>query len=468
MEDGRQVSFHSLPIDNSERLKKWFVLMRRDPGPLFKPTKHTKICSRHFKETAFLVTKQGRRFLKANAEPSIFEWTKDKPQRRRLDRKGEITSQSGLQSDKIPSSSGAHNIPNDQEILQQEIIRLKAELEVQKEAAKLFQKERDYIKTQWQESKRETGHFCMAKIRSSDKLVSFYTGFPSYFEFSQCLEVLNPGENGENIIYIDSKNKGAQKKRQPSKPKRLTVEDEFFLVLCRLRLGLFTEDLAQRFGIATSSVNRIWLSWINYMYLKLGNICIWPKQEDIKSTMPDSVKAKYPNLEWIIDAFEIQSQRPLSLVLQSQSYSNYKSRNTLKGLIACTPSGQIGFISQLYQGSISDRELTIRSRFLKMPHNNGAMWLVDKGFQIADLAEPLGVTVNMPAFVGSRSQMTAEEVFQTQQIASERIHVERAINKVKNFHIFDSPQNLSMYGSVNQMWTVCALLTLWQNPIISA
>ncbi len=140
----------------------------------------------------------------------------------------------------------------------------------------------------------------------------------------------------------------------------------------------------------------------------------------------------------------------------------------MKGLVACTPSGQLGFVSQLYTGGISDRELFKKSGFLTMPHTRGAMWLVDKGFTIQDLADPLGVTVNMPAFVGSKSQMSADEVFQTQMVASERIHIERAINKVKNFHIFDRPIPMSTYSSVNQMWTVCALLTLFQRPIISA
>ena len=103
-----------------------------------------------------------------------------------------------------------------------------------------------------------------------------------------------------------------------------------------------------------------------------------------------------------------------------------------------------------------------------MDHSKGAIWLVDKGFQVDDLAQPLGVTINMPEFLGKNEQMSPNAVFATQQIASERIHVERAINKVKNFHIFDKPIPLSIMGTVNQMWTVCALLTLFQNPIISA
>ena len=63
--------------------------------------------------------------------------------------------------------------------------------------------------------------------------------------------------------------------------------------------------------------------------------------------------------------------------------------------------------------------------------------------------------------------MPANDVLQTQQIAAERIHVQRAINKIKNFHIFDQIIPISLTGSINQIWKVCGLLTLFQNPIIS-
>jgi hypothetical protein len=65
---------------------------------------------------------------------------------------------------------------------------------------------------------------------------------------------------------------------------------------------------------------------------------MWPLKEYIISTMPESMKEKYSNLEWIIDAFEMQIQRPASLLLQ---YSNYKSRNNVKGLVAFTPQGRL-------------------------------------------------------------------------------------------------------------------------------
>ena len=170
-------------------------------------------------------------------------------------------------------------------------------------------------------------------------------------------------------------------KTRVTRIKKLSIEDEYFMTLVRLCFGLFETDLAVGSDVSKTTVYRICVSWINFMYLRLDSLCIWPK-EDIKRTRPESMKEKYLDVEWLIDASEIQCERPSSLKLQSQSYSNYKSRNTVKGLAACTPSGQIGFISQLYTGSFSDRELTERSGFLSMPHTKGGMWLADKGFQI--------------------------------------------------------------------------------------
>ena len=63
--------------------------------------------------------------------------------------------------------------------------------------------------------------------------------------------------------------------------------------------------------------------------------------------------------------------------------------------------------------------------------------------------------------------MSAEDVIKTQEIASLRIHLERAIDKIKNFHIWDKIIPLHQFGIVNQMWAVCAILCNAQPNIIS-
>jgi len=64
------------------------------------------------------------------------------------------------------------------------------------------------------------------------------------------------------------------------------------------------------------------------------------------------------------------------------------------------------------------------------------------------------VSLNIPPSSGSSSQMPAEDVAKTQNIASLIIHAERTINKIKNFHIWDGVLPLSLFGIVNQMWIV--------------
>ena len=49
------------------------------------------------------------------------------------------------------------------------------------------------------------------------------------------------------------------------------------------------------------------------------------------------------------------------LALQSQLYSSYKSRTTRKNLFGISLNGSIYFVSELWNGPISDHELVIKS-----------------------------------------------------------------------------------------------------------
>ena len=50
-------------------------------------------------------------------------------------------------------------------------------------------------------------------------------------------------------------------------------------------------------------------------------------------------------------------------------------------------------------------------------------------------------------------------------MAMAQIHVERAIRRVKEYHIFDSPISMFLSGSDNQMWTVYHLLTNFRGDL---
>lgn len=82
--------------------------------------------------------------------------------------------------------------------------------------------------------------------------------------------------------------------------------------------------------------------------------------------MPSQFKVELPDTLAIIDCTELKAQKPSSLKLQSQMYSDYKSATTLKGLVACKPMGNIIFVSELFTGSMSDVEITEKSGFYKI------------------------------------------------------------------------------------------------------
>ena len=79
---------------------------------------------------------------------------------------------------------------------------------------------------------------------------------------------------------------------------------------------------------------------------------------------------------------------------------------------------------------------------------------------------PSGVSLNIPSFKGGRDQINAEETDETAKIAAVRIHAERAIRRIKNYHILDGNCPLSMTPFMNQVFAVCNYLTNFLPPFI--
>ena len=53
-------------------------------------------------------------------------------------------------------------------------------------------------------------------------------------------------------------------KKKVGRNRKLTCEEELFLVLVRIRNNFPLEDMAIRFGMPTSNVSRILITWFNF------------------------------------------------------------------------------------------------------------------------------------------------------------------------------------------------------------
>jgi len=297
-------------------------------------------------------------------------------------------------------------------------------------------------------------------------LFKFYTGF-CFVTFQAILNFLIPPGTSLTSVLEPLTNFCAIKE--------LAAEDQLLLVLCKMRGALAFKDLAFRFGLSPEDASRIFKNWINFMYFKFTAVPIWPHRDVIIEHMPSRFKEDFPTTLLIIDGTELKIQTPSSLICQSQTYSDYKSSNTLKGLIGIDPQGSVMFISPLFSGSISDKQLCSDCGLYKFLEDmlavghilKGDAIMADKGFLITEELNQLSLELNIPPFAHG-AQFTDEEVKLTRKIAGHRVHVERAIARIKSFKILKHKIDITLFASVNQIWFVCAFITNFMPPLINS
>ena len=151
-------------------------------------------------------------------------------------------------------------------------------------SVKALREENGILRKQIQEEQ-----FGVDKIQGNDHMTRFYTGLLSWGVFLHIFCFLSP--------YVTPFS-------------RLCQEDELFLVLIRLRLGLFLQDLANRFRISPSLASRIFQKWLGVMCTCLSFLISWPVREINQQNMPAVFKQLHLNCRCIIDCSEIFIETP--------------------------------------------------------------------------------------------------------------------------------------------------------------
>ena len=251
--------------------------------------------------------------------------------------------------------------------------------------------------------------------------------------------------------------------KESSRKGSLRLIDQFLMTLMRLRLGLVIVDLSFRFAIPTSTCSRIINKWVDILHVRLSSLIYWPTRGQINATMPSDVQERFPKTRVIIDCTELFTETPRSLAEQSLMFSHYKSHMTWKALVGVTPNGVVSFVSDLWAGSISDKQIVINSGLLKLCEKGDAI-MGDKGFLISDLTTPLGMHLIIPPMKNKAKQMSVADLVLTRRIANVRIHVERHMERVKNYKILNSLAG-TMKATASKVWRICNSLTTLLPPL---
>ena len=118
----------------------------------------------------------------------------------------------------------------------------------------------------------------------------------------------------------------------------------------------------------------------------------------------------------------------------------------------------MSFISNSYGGAASDRYITETCGLIdKLQYGDNLM--ADKGFNISDLLVSRGSKLMIPPFLRDRGKFSNKNCRLTSKIAKARIHLERAISRIKDFRILHGAFPLSLKDKIDKIFIICAAIT---------
>ncbi|XP_066983774.1 uncharacterized protein [Macrobrachium rosenbergii] len=134
-------------------------------------------------------------------------------------------------------------------------------------------------------------------------------------------------------------------------------------------------------------------------------------------------------------------------------------------LVGIAPTGGISFLSNVFEGSISDKEIVKQSGLLELLYP-GDLVIADRGFDIKEILQSQQVNLNIQPFLKKRGHLTPQEEILTKCIARVRIHVERAIERMKNFKIIGQTVPVNLKPMITQIVHVTGFLVNHQEPVV--
>lgn len=248
--------------------------------------------------------------------------------------------------------------------------------------------------------------------------------------------------------------------------KKMSRQDKIMLMLIKFKHNLPFVFLGKLFNINRKTVGQIFSSTLHAMYTAVKPFMSWISKEKVLATMPSDFKSKYPRCRVIIDATEVKCERPSTLEPEVLFYSNYKNSFTIKFLIGIAPCGLITFLSNAYGGRVTDSHITNDCGILSLLES-GDIVLADKGFpQIREDVQNQGAFIVMPPFKTGNVQFSDKENAESYKCASVRIHVERAIARMKLFRVLKFVDH-SLYEHIDKIILCIGFLCNQSSELIS-
>ena len=223
--------------------------------------------------------------------------------------------------------------------------------------------------------------------------------------------------------------------------------------------------LCDLFDISQTIGSCIFITWVLFLEKELKLLVPFSTLADMEGVERPEVYRNNHCLRAIIDCTEFYIQKPSLPSSQRRTHSSYKAKNTFKLFISISRVLHINYISRLYSGCISDKEITKRCGFLEAL-KPGDEVMADKGFNVQDLLALHHVRLIAPPIM-YKGKVSTHNATMTRRVAKKRIYVERIIRSLKSFGVLQGVVPLTMKSYIDSIIAVCAALVNLQPTIIA-
>ncbi|XP_058806331.1 uncharacterized protein LOC131672851 [Phymastichus coffea] len=249
----------------------------------------------------------------------------------------------------------------------------------------------------------------------------------------------------DSLITCMSRLKQEQGKNRYTLPHR----DRVLLTMIRVKLNISYTCLSVFFSICPNTCKNVFLETICDLSIILLPVIRWPPKEEILKNMPQCFQ-KYTSTVGVLDCTEMKVEKVHCLTCKIRTFSFYKGGNTSKVIICITPSGLISYVSSCNGGRSSDKQIFNESDIVQ----------VDKGFLIEAECALAGVKLIRLPFCKNK-KLTRDESHETATIVAARVHVERTIQRIKQFKLLKGIIPHYLVKSLDYILiTVCGLVNL--------
>lgn len=287
-------------------------------------------------------------------------------------------------------------------------------------------------------------------IRSDEELIS-WTNIPMRATLNamiNCLELVCPKK---------------ERKRIKMNSKQLVI-----MAFIKLKMNLPFVNIATLFRIKRKTITNYFYYILPYIKMALSPAIYWPSTEEIRNSLPIHFN-DFKSCRVVLDCFEVKMASLKCLTCRILTYSNYKKNQTVKFLLGVTPAGFISYLSQPYCGRASDKLIFNNERLLTNyefnPYIDSIM--VDKGFCIEDECINAGIKLIRPPFLRNKKQLSPAEAELNVKIAKARVHVERAIQRIREFNILVDKVDRNMLPWIHDIAEIVCCIVNLSSPILS-